>query len=385
MFQYESIINDLQSSMQGTPSAELRTRIIKNATQGITPSPIRRRMGVYPILLALFIFTLTVTPVSTFAVTRLSWREHIQQTLHAPRIADEGYVTYFYPLVFYFTDEMQEQQRRIAEMTLLADLYPYEWDKQSEQHIIKALGLDLTRARDEIDLALKNAFSKNRVASVRLDDTPLLLSPGYFFRDDPAPWNAMDIQGILIAGTYVKIVSGVESLSFLPIPLNTDVAIRAWHIVEVLDGEYIGRIGWMPNFFLKPSDYAIYHFDFDPTLGLLDIFHSARGINFTIRKSFRGSAVMQTEFMLAEDIAIHIADAIYAQFNFCIDGMSGYLMLETRYNQHGEFAAEWTAAILCEERTAHSMANELFSMTIHPVTGAVSRLAMNTPETPFFG
>ena len=388
MNQYDSIIHDLKHNMQEKPSAGLRDRIIKNAEQGVAPPPARRRLKPYPVILAVLIFILSATAVTAAAVTGLSWYERLRQVLQETRATDEGYVTYFHPLAFYFTEEMQEQQRRIAEMTLLPDSYTdYEniWGEQVTQHIVHALGLDLTRERDEIDAALKEAFSGGSVAAVRFDDTPLLLSFGFRLRYESEPdlWDEYaDIQGLLSAGTHVIIMQGSEGLSYLPIPMDSDRAIRAWHFVEVLDGEHVGRTGFLPNFLLEPSERTAY--DFDINRNLLEIIHPERGISFTMRKSLWNNPVVTDELISADGIAIIAADAIYSQFGFCIDGMGGYLTLVGDGTHRDDFT-KWSVVIICEENTAHSMANELFLMTINPVTGMVSHLAMNTPETPFVG
>jgi len=368
---YDSIIEDIQSSMQEKPSAGLRDRIINSAGQGITSPPTRRRMA--SILLATVIFALTATTVAATAIAAPGWRERFQQILQSRRAVDEGYVTYFYPLEFYFTAEMQEQQRRVAEMTILSDYF----SEQQEKHISEALGLNLTGERDQTDAALYNAFSTGSVVAVRLDGTPLMLGPGFVFRNDPPPLNDRDILGILSEGTHVKITSLSDSISYLFIPVDSEIPIRAWHIVEVLEGEHAGRSGWLPNFLLRPSAYTVYDFDFNPNRGLLEIFHPARDIDFTMRKSFNVHATMQDNFIHAEEIAIIVADAVYERFNFCIDGMEGYMLLTERNL--------WLATILCKESTTHSMANELFLMFVDPVTGRVQDLIMNTPQSPIFG
>jgi hypothetical protein len=103
-----------------------------------------------------------------------------------------------------------------------------------------------------------------------------------------------------------------------------------------------------------------------------------------MRVFFQNNANMQDDFIPATDIAIIVADVIYSRFGFCIDGMSGHLILYKHSNQNRGYS-EWLVSIHSEEHTAHSTGNELFHIEVDPITGRVRNLAMNTPETPFAG
>jgi hypothetical protein len=170
------------------------------------------------------------------------------------RARDEGYINCFYPLVFYFSEEMRETQRRVAEAHVLT-LSHHEHDVRI-QLIVNSLQLDLTRERDDIDLALMRGFSNGSVLTVKFDDTPLLLSSGFHFAGDgDEQYRHLDFVGNLVAGTHVrfKTLSEHSPFGLIMTPTDTSEPIRVWHRVEVLCGEYVGRWGWIPNFLLEPN------------------------------------------------------------------------------------------------------------------------------------
>jgi hypothetical protein len=363
MKQYDSIIQDLQSYLQEKPSANLRDRIIKSAEQGVTLPHARRRISVYKMLLVVFVFALAASTVVVVADVRLGWRERADQVLQETRAMDSGYITDFYPLVFYFSEELRDQQRRVAEITIWEDGH---YSEAQKQHFTDALGLNLNRETDAIDMFLYGAFSNGSVVTIRFDNTPF------------HSW-------LLDEGTPVLISSRSATFSYLTVPFDTSVPIRARHNIEILQGELAGRTAWIPNFLLKPSSYTPADFNYDPNHNLLEIFHPERNISFTMEKTLWGSAELQDNFLPVEEIAIIVADTIYSRFNFCVDGMSGYLAFSVWSDENGEARGGWSAAILCEELTAHSMANELFHMNVDPVTGTVRYLSKNTPQIPFAG
>ena len=75
------------------------------------------------------------------------------------------------------------------------------------------------------------------------------------------------------------------------------------------------------------------------------------------------------------------ANAIYSEFDFCIDGLTGRLL----FIDGIDGIQRWVGNIFCEELTAHSDGNELFHFSINAETGEVLGLYMNTEETPFRG
>jgi len=65
MQRFESIVQELQDSMQDMPREGLRSKILTNANAGITPPPVRRRLYAYPVLVATFVLVLMCGTVFT--------------------------------------------------------------------------------------------------------------------------------------------------------------------------------------------------------------------------------------------------------------------------------------------------------------------------------
>jgi len=89
----------------------------------------------------------------------------------------------------------------------------------------------------------------------------------------------------------------------------------------------------------------------------------------------------QDNHLSLEDAAKVAAEAIYNEFDFCLDGMVGYVTFRGGSN------AAWSGFIVSEELTRHPETHgaELFHFLIDANTGEILDLAMNTPETPFLG
>lgn len=85
-------------------------------------------------------------------------------------------------------------------------------------------------------------------------------------------------------------------------------------------------------------------------------------------------------YLSFEDAARTMAEAIYGQFGFCINGMNGAMFFV-----EVEGGGLWIGNIFSEELTAHSFANELFHFAIDAISGEVRSLYMNTVDTPFNG
>jgi hypothetical protein len=369
------VLTDLRENMQQSPGANLRERIKQSVESGVAPPPAKRRFASGRMLaVAAALMMLSATAVAAAAFTDIGWRERLEQSLLESRAQDTGYIDYFYPSVFYFSEEMQEQQRRIAELTI--------WDREEHEnyfgqnaqrrlHYTESLGLDLYREPDEVDAALRRAFSFGSVASVRVENTPLLVGPGIFREETDGFDPLVNIIGWLDMGTHVKIAARSDSLSYLVVSFDLERPIRAWHVVEILEGEHAGRVGWVPNFILAPSGYSPDDFGFDPYHNYLEFTHPERNVTFTLHRTFHGRSAMLDNFIPYEDIAIIAADAIYRRFGFCVGGETGYMVLFE--GNIGDFGG-WSVAIIDESRANHPMGPELFHMTVDPVTGGVRYL-----------
>jgi|GEM_PF-1411598 len=105
-------------------------------------------------------------------------------------------------------------------------------------------------------------------------------------------------------------------------------------------------------------------------------------INFALAHTYsdEGYPILPPDYLSFEDVAKLMADAIYTEFGFCIDGLTGNMFFAERM-----FDNSWIGNILCEESTTHSWGNELFHFVIDAETGNVLSLYMNTEETPFLG
>lgn len=80
-----------------------------------------------------------------------------------------------------------------------------------------------------------------------------------------------------------------------------------------------------------------------------------------------------------QGVAKIAAEAIYHEFDFCIDGMAGYM------GRLDVALPLWHGAIVSQELTTHSDGDELFTFLIDAVTGEVLSVMMNTIESPFLG
>ena len=108
--------------------------------------------------------------------------------------------------------------------------------------------------------------------------------------------------------------------------------------------------------------------------------YTERNIRFALAHIYydEGYPVL-SDFYLSFDVAARlVADAIYQEFDICIDGMAGNMFFVERM-----YDDSWIGNIHCEESTPHSPGDELFHFVIDAVTGEVLSLYMNTEETPF--
>ncbi|MCL2200454.1 MAG: hypothetical protein FWB75_00680 [Oscillospiraceae bacterium] len=105
-----------------------------------------------------------------------------------------------------------------------------------------------------------------------------------------------------------------------------------------------------------------------------------RDINFSL-ELIDWNYEPQEHHISLEDAAKIAAEAIYNEFDFCLDGMVGYVTFAVGANEM------WSGFIVSEELTRHPETSgaELFHFLIDANTGAILDLAMNTPETPFLG
>jgi len=113
-----------------------------------------------------------------------------------------------------------------------------------------------------------------------------------------------------------------------------------------------------------------------------NIVDTERGISFSMGLTEYGTGTPAPYHVTLEEASKTAAAAIYDRFNFCIDGMQGYIHFID--NSANGFVF-WSAFILSYEHTSHSHATDLFHFTICAITGEVFSLIMNTPETPFLG
>jgi len=111
--------------------------------------------------------------------------------------------------------------------------------------------------------------------------------------------------------------------------------------------------------------------------------HPTRNMSFTLaNSSWEEGGTPQATHLSFQDAAIVMADVIYSQFGFCINGMEGYMSF---WDGNGVNTARWSGSILCYEQTMHSEGGELFHVMIDASTGEVLFANMNTPENPFRG
>jgi hypothetical protein len=105
-----------------------------------------------------------------------------------------------------------------------------------------------------------------------------------------------------------------------------------------------------------------------------------RNVNFSL-ELISWDYEPQEHHISLEDAAKIAAEAIYNEFDFCLDGMVGYVTFSVGINEM------WSGFIVSEELTRHPQTHgaELFHFLIDANTGAILDLAMNTPETPFLG
>ena len=105
-----------------------------------------------------------------------------------------------------------------------------------------------------------------------------------------------------------------------------------------------------------------------------------RDINFSL-ELISWNYEPQEHHISLEDAAKIAAEAIYNEFDFCLDGMVGYVTFAVGVNEM------WSGFIVSEELTRHPETSgaELFHFLIDANTGEILDLAMNTPETPFLG
>jgi len=109
--------------------------------------------------------------------------------------------------------------------------------------------------------------------------------------------------------------------------------------------------------------------------------HRERNIRFAmVHVYFDDYPDLQSHHIFFDTAANIAADAIYEEFDFCIDGMDGHMIFVDNQYTGMEF---WSGFIRSEELTGHSEADELFHFMIDAVTGEVLWLSMNTPESPF--
>jgi len=109
----------------------------------------------------------------------------------------------------------------------------------------------------------------------------------------------------------------------------------------------------------------------------------AQNIQFFMHHTYHEGSTLVSHQISFEDAAIIAADAVYENHGFNIGGMTGYMHFN---NWSGQTRTPfWMGFILCEERTAHAMGDELFHFEICANTGDILLLNKNTVENPFIG
>jgi len=123
---------------------------------------------------------------------------------------------------------------------------------------------------------------------------------------------------------------------------------------------------WSPPVYRAIREFPIY-----------EIEHG--NINFIIHHTYHND-LRPTPYQLSlEDAAKIAADAIYEEFDFCIDGMTGYM----HFNR--QTLNFWMGFIMCEELTTHSHGDELLQFAVCAVSGDILSMSKNTVESPFLG
>jgi len=146
--------------------------------------------------------------------------------------------------------------------------------------------------------------------------------------------------------------------------LGTGFVFDATHVIAC-GGEDLGLISNMPLYTIDCSNRNIQF-----TMGNHS-YAMARGQTETIT---------QTSSLSFEEAAVIAANAIYQEFDFCIDGMTGYMGLAA-----WSYPPVWIGAIISQELTNHSDGDELFLFSINAHTGNVLSITINTEESPFLG
>jgi hypothetical protein len=347
MKQFDTIVRDLQGSMQDAPRQTLRGRILDNVANGAEIPPIRRRFAARPTL-AIALVLLLFGGVTVAAYTLVDRSQRVRELWAAEHMSDSGYLSGVFPRV-YFTEEMRDQQRRIAQMSLEYPLSPMQ-----RQIMIYALQLDSIVQNDERDAMLREAFADGRVVTARFDDTPLMVWAGSAYEHN--------FRGHLPAGTDVLITFGG-----VPYTLVTGSeeggkrVVRAWHYVEVLDGELTGHTGWIPNFLLKPNHYAEL-----PVFSRnsIEVTHPERDIHLRVSKHMVREFGLPYNFVPLETLMEDIADTIYERFAFCISDLSGSMWFS-------EQSGRWSVSIKIGRVSGGT---ETFFMHVDAVTGQISQL-----------
>lgn len=169
------------------------------------------------------------------------------------RARDGRYLSDAFPYILpsiYISEDMWEQQRRVAEISFISRDCMDLIERMDMQLIISSLELDISRELDEVDAFLIDTFSIGSVVVASFDNTPLMESPGFIWLDYPQ-YQYRNFRGHLAEGTKVEIVISGTPVVHLGVSTDVNIPIRIWHYVEVLEGDYYGRTGWIPNFLLN--------------------------------------------------------------------------------------------------------------------------------------
>ncbi|MCL2611264.1 MAG: hypothetical protein FWE02_06270, partial [Defluviitaleaceae bacterium] len=112
--------------------------------------------------------------------------------------------------------------------------------RESTFRILDYFDIDLNFESFEIDEDLYNSWSEGNIKTIRVDSTPFSRSLEQFSRNDRLG------RVRLSYGTNVRLIS--RTISSVAPTFHEEATIAVVEFVEVLDGPYAGRLGFIKNY-----------------------------------------------------------------------------------------------------------------------------------------
>jgi len=112
--------------------------------------------------------------------------------------------------------------------------------RESTFRILDYFDIDLNFESFEIDEDFYNSWLEGNIKTIRIDSTPFSRSSEQFSRNDRLG------RVRLSYGTNVRIIS--RNIAFISPTFHEEATIALAEFVEVLDGPYAGRLGFIKNY-----------------------------------------------------------------------------------------------------------------------------------------